>query len=96
MKMYNCKASDTFNMDKLRERYLELAGMFKEKGFGNTNTQNKILAKFSLQEGVRNKKARQYFRVLVDAGLIIKFHGRKTWKYDSKAEWDLFKVEINI
>ena len=80
--------------DKMRERYIELAAMLKEKYSGNSISLKKILAKFSLQEGVSLAKSKHYFKVLVDAGLIVKSHGKKLWTYNAKEEWELFKVEI--
>jgi len=80
--------------DKMHDRYIELAAMLKEKYSGNSISLKKILAKFSLQEGVSLAKSKHYFKVLLDAGLIIKSHGKKLWTYNAKEEWELFKVGI--
>ncbi len=75
-------------------RCMELAALFKEVGEGSVRTKNKILAKFRLQEGVKKKTSLSYFDDLVDVGLIKFFQGNKKWKYNPKAEWDLFHIEI--
>jgi hypothetical protein len=80
--------------DKMHERYVELAAMLKERFSGNSVTLKKVLAKFSLQEGVSLAKSKHYFKVLVDAGLIVKSHGKKLWTYNAKEEWELFHVDI--
>jgi hypothetical protein len=74
--------------------YIELAAMFKEHIKGGDQLTNKIKGLFCLQEGISMKKANLYYDLLVSAGLIKYTNGHKSWRYDSKAEWELFQVEI--
>lgn len=77
-----------------RERYLELAAMYKEKFKGTKQSLDKILAKFAVQEGLGRYKARAALKLLIECGLIKVSKGNKSWKYDAKEEWELFYVEI--
>ena len=43
----------------MRDRYMELAAMFKEEKSGSTRIKEKILAKFQLQEGATKKKTNE-------------------------------------
>ena len=55
---------------------------------------NRILSKFVLQEGLRLKRALEYFDILHQSGLITFTNGHKSWKYHPENEWELFRVEI--
>ena len=77
-----------------RERYMELAAIFKEKKRGSIKAMKRLLAKFALQEGVNKYKANAAFSLLTDAGLIIFTSGHKSWKYNPDAEWELFQINI--
>ena len=79
---------------ELRKRYTELAGMLKEKGKGNMSTLNKLLGKFSIQEGIKFIRAKDYLELFERVGLIIITPGRKKWKYNIDAEWELFRINI--
>jgi len=79
---------------ELRRKYMELAGMLKEKRKGNMSTLDKILAKFSLQEGLRGERAQACLDRLEKAGLVIVSKGGKRWKYNEDAEWELFKISV--
>jgi len=90
----NEESSDEGAVRRRRERTMELAAMFKEKGKGSNSDKEGILAKFSMQEGVTKHKAKEYFSLLLGAGLIRLKYGHGHWEYDRDAEWELFKVEI--
>ena len=77
-----------------RERIKELAGILKEKGEGTSKVLEKVLRMFSLQEGVRLITAQEYLQLFKDVGLISIFAGSKRWKYNPKAEWELFTIDI--
>jgi len=79
---------------ELRKRYIELAGMCKEKKRGTVEELHGIVTKFALQEGVRKDRAEEYLELLIGADLIVLTNGQKRWKYNSDAEWELFKVNI--
>jgi len=76
------------------ERAMELAAMFKEVKEGTEQTMKRIVAKFSLQEGIRLTNAKTYLNLLIDSQLLCVTKGHKRWKYQVEAEWDLFKVRI--
>lgn len=82
------------NLKELRERYMELAGMLKEEHSGTSKTLKKMLHRFALQEGVKVEMAREYFNVLQGADLVSFSKGRKTWKYNSEEEWELFQITV--
>jgi predicted AAA+ superfamily ATPase len=86
--------SETVNENNmfLRKRLNELAAMFKEEKRGTRSSFKKIKSKFCLQEGVSPRTADQYVSTLEGAGLLIVFPGNKRWRYNSKEEWDLFRV----
>jgi hypothetical protein len=86
--------SDLSVLKARAERIAELAAMLKEEHSGNSKNLKKILARFSIQEGSTLAKAKGYLRVLRDAGIIVQNRGQKSWIYDPKAEWDLFRIEI--
>ncbi len=88
------ESSDEAAVRRRMERCLELTGMFKEVGKGSMNKAKQIIAKFSLQEGVSQVKAKGYFNLLKESGLIIVTKGEKLWVYHSEAEWELFRVNI--
>lgn len=94
MERQTYESSDEGAVKRRSDRCLELAAMFKEVFSGSLKTMETILAKFSLQEGVSGRKSKEYCKMLCDAGLIKITNGHKSWKYDPKAEWDLFKVDI--
>ena len=79
---------------KLRERYLELAAMFKEVRKGSFLTMQKIIEKFKVQMGVKDSTVREYLDTLVGAGLLSLFKGSGRWKYNEGEEWDLFHVPV--
>jgi len=79
---------------RMTERYRELAAMLKEKGKGNLATLEKIVSKFSIQEGLRPSRAKVYIDQLIKADLVMIVPGKKKWRYNSDAEWELFKVNI--
>jgi len=95
MEKYREESSDEGATRRRMERSLELCAMFKEVGKGNMASVSKILAKFSLQEGVSDIKAKGYFTQLKEAGLIKISKGEKRWSYHSEFEWDAFKVDIS-
>lgn len=76
------------------ERAMELAAMFKEAKEGTEQLMKQIVAKFSLQEGIRLTNAKTYLTLLIDSQLVYVTKGHKKWKYQVEAEWDLFKVKI--
>ena len=82
------------NQRARRNRMVELAAMLKEKKKGSISTLNKILDKFSIQEGVRVITAQEYLSLFKSVGLVVVTAGSKKWKYDPDAEWELFKVNI--
>ena len=77
-----------------RDCTIELAGMIKEKRVGSVKEISKILARFCLQEGRTMRKAREYLRTLEEAGLVSWKAGHKSWSFNSKEEWELFRVNI--
>jgi len=79
---------------ELRKRYRELAAMLKEKMKGNMVTLDKILGKFSMQEGIKFTRAKEYLNLFEMVGLVKITTGRKKWKYNSDAEWELFRVLV--
>lgn len=81
--------------ERMHERVVELAAMFKEKSQGDWHSMKKILAKFSIQEGVQMRTAYTYLENLKSSCLITVFRGRKGWKYNPDEEWDLFTVPID-
>ena len=88
------ESSDEGAVRRRRERLMELAAMFKEIKSGSSNIKDKLLAKFSMQEGVSLRKTKEYFRLLLSSRLVIKQYGHGGWKYNAKEEWELFKVDI--
>ena len=88
------ESMDEALIERLRGRYLELAGMLKEKKSGYSDSLNKIMAKFCLQEGIKVRTGKMYLRLLIQSGLVIVTSGKRRWKYNSDAEWELFKVNI--
>ena len=88
------EASDEGAVRRRRERTMELAAMFKEEMKGSAKALGVIIAKFQMQEGVRKSTALDYYNCLCNAGLVKISRGNKSWHYEPKAEWDLFKVEI--
>jgi hypothetical protein len=85
---------DEIAVNNQRERYMELAGMYKERKKGRVQSLQRILAKFALQEGISSFKAAKYLDLLKSAELIIVSKGGKVWSYNEEAEWELFKVNI--
>jgi len=79
---------------ELRKRYRELAGMLKEKKKGTITTLDKILGRFSMQEGIKFTRAKEYLDLFERVGLIKLTSGRKRWEYNPDAEWELFRVNI--
>ena len=79
---------------RVTERYRELAGMLKEKSKGTLITLEKIVTRFSIQEGLRPSKAKIYLNQLIKVGIIVITSGKKRWKYNSDAEWELFRIQI--
>ena len=73
---------------------MEMAAMFKEIQKGSDSVKLKLLARFSLQEGVSKRKTKEYFTSILDAGLVKITNGHKSWVYVKEEEWELFKVEI--
>ena len=88
------ESSDEGAVKRRTDRCVELAGMFKEMSKGSMKQMYTLLAKFGLQEGVTERKANEYLKMLRHAGLIKITNGHKSWRYDEAAEWELFKVEI--
>jgi hypothetical protein len=88
------ESSDEGAVRRRRDRCMELAAMFKEHKSGSPSILNSILAKFSLQEGVTQRRAKEYFNLLVSAKLITWKYGHKHWEYNKNAEWELFQIEI--
>jgi predicted transcriptional regulator len=86
--------SDEGAVRRRRERLMEMAAMFKEIQKGSDNIKLKLLARFSLQEGVSMKKTKEYFSAILASGLVKQTNGHKSWRYEPKEEWELFKVEI--
>jgi len=79
---------------RMRNRYIELAAMLKEAKGGTMAKLDKILSKFALQEGLKFTTAKAYLEAFKTSGLVVFTHGRKRWKYNPDAEWELFKVNI--
>jgi len=79
---------------QLKKRYLELAGMLKEIGEGNTKDLDKIKNRFCLQEGIKAIRAEEYLEMFEGVGLIEYLQGEKGWVYREKEEWLLFKVKV--
>jgi len=79
---------------KLRERYLELAGMLKEYRRGSASLLQKIVERFKVQMGVKDKTVREYIEALAGTGLLTLYHGSGKWKYNPDQEWDLFRVPV--
>ena len=77
-----------------KKRMVELAGILKEKKEGTITQLTRILKRFSIQEGVRLVKAKEYLSLFKGVGLIKFSSGSKRWKYNSKAEWELFSISI--
>ena len=88
------RAADEEAVENQRQRYMELAGMLKEKGSGHIKTYSRIVSKFALQEGIKQANAKRCGKLLEDAGLISFTKGRKMWRYNPDAEWELFNVQI--
>jgi hypothetical protein len=86
--------SEDYSTRRRLQRAMELAAMFKEIGHGSMFVARQVIAKFSLQEGLRKVTAESYFEQLKDSGLITVTYGDTSWKYHSEVEWELFKVEI--
>jgi hypothetical protein len=76
----------------LKKKLNELAAMFKEKGEGTFSMMTRIKARYCLQEGVKEESADEHVKILIDAGLISFFLGSRRWRYNKRAEWDLFSV----
>lgn len=77
-----------------KKRLMEFAGMLKEKKKGNISTLEKIVHRFSIQEGVKPETTWQYADSFCKIGLITYTNGHKRWKYNEDIEWDLFHIEI--
>lgn len=92
--MNNVEISNETVLRVQKGLYIELAAMFKEHLTGGNKLREKIIAKFCLQEGISKKKADIYYQLLKDAEVITYINGHQSWKYNSKAEWELFHVEI--
>ena len=88
------ESSDEGAVRRRRERLMELAAMFKEIQKGSSDDKNKLLARFSIQEGVSIRKTKEYFKTILDVGLVKLKYGHGHWIYDPKEEWELFRVEI--
>ena len=88
------ESSDEGATRRRRERLMEMAAMFKEIQKGSDSVKFKLLARFSLQEGVSMKKTKEYFSAILAAGLVKQTNGYKSWRYEPKEEWELFKVGI--
>lgn len=88
------ECADELAVQRMHERCIELAAMFKEHVKGGSKMKKRILSRFCLQEGVNIRKATNYFNLLKDSGLIKYTDGHKSWRYDPKEEWELFHVEI--
>jgi hypothetical protein len=88
------ESADEGAVRRRHERAMELAAMFKELGKGNMAAANRILAKFSLQEGVSVIKTKGYFTLLKQSGLVKISKGEKRWTYHQEFEWENFKVEL--
>ena len=88
------ESADEGAVRRRHERAMELAAMFKEVMKGNMATANRIVAKFSLQEGVSPIKSKGYFALLKQSGLITISKGEKRWKYHPEYEWENFRVEL--
>ena len=94
MKLLSNRMADEEAVYNQRKRYMELAGMLKEKGSGHLKTLKRIVARFALQEGISGVKAKKYLLLLEESDLVVLSGGRKMWRYNSDAEWELFKVTI--
>jgi hypothetical protein len=92
--IYQEDSSDEGAVKRRKERTLEFAALFKEAKQGSQRLMEKITNQFMIQEGVSRRKALEYLGSLKGAGLIVITNGHKSWRYEPKAEWDLFKVEI--
>jgi len=79
---------------KLRKRYMELAGMFKEKKKGTNSSLQRILQKFKVQMGVKDSTVRDYLNTLIGTGLVVLSQGSGKWFYNENEEWDLFQINI--
>lgn len=79
---------------KLRQRYIELAAMFKEVKEGTMTTLNIIINRFKIQMGVKDSTVKEYLKALTGAGLLIVKQGSGKWYYNEDAEWELFKINI--
>lgn len=77
-----------------KERQMELAAIFKEEQEGDINSLNKIIHRFSMQEGVKPETAKEYIHSFKIIGLIVFAKGKKKWKYNPDAEWELFRIDI--
>lgn len=85
---------ENLNLRGRKKRMAELAAQLKEKGKGSVASLNKILNKFSIEEGIRIAKAKEYLHSFECLGLVKIEIGQRKWKYNPKAEWDLFHIEI--
>lgn len=85
---------DNQNIRGKRNRMLELAGMLKESRSGNKAKLERIMARFGIQEGLRSIVVKNYMNQMIVAGLVKVSEGKSRWKYNSEAEWELFKVQI--
>jgi len=88
------ESGENMNLRGRRKRMGELAAQLKEKNSGNLNSLEKILVKFSIEEGLRLNKAQEYLDAFQSIGLIKIEMGKRRWKYNSEAEWELFKINI--
>lgn len=79
---------------KLRQRYIELAAMFKEEGKGTMTVLNTIVNRFKIQMGVKDSTVKEYLKSLTGANLLIIKQGSGKWEYNEDAEWELFNVNI--
>jgi hypothetical protein len=85
---------DNQNQRARKKRMVELAGMLKEKGKGTMVTLERILNKFSMQEGVRLVTSQEYLSIFQSVGLVKIVSGSQKWLYNPDAEWELFTVQI--
>lgn len=92
--MMRRESMDVVLSNMRKESTMELAAMLKEAKSGTMLQLDIILAKFCLQEGRTWRKAKEYFKNLQLAQLVTFKKGGKTWKYNSSAEWELFKINI--
>jgi hypothetical protein len=77
-----------------QKRMLELAAMLKEKGSGNEKDLKKILARFSIQEGLRAVVVDEYLDKLQESGLVVVTPGMRKWRYNPEEEYENFTVPI--